>query len=90
MSKTPSNRRAWISAGRNYGWDLRGRFAGIYAPRNFGRDIRKSLDNLGTLLATLPNFDYTDVVVSLLEIPAQNILCLETNDVAARLQRGAF
>ena len=62
----------------DYGWDLRGRFAGIYAPRNFGRDIRKSLDNLGALLATIPNFDYTDVVVRSVEIPAQNILFMET------------
>lgn len=62
----------------DYGWDLRGRFAGIYAPRNFGRDIRKSLDNLGALLATIPNFDYTDVVVRTVEVPAQNVLFMET------------
>lgn len=79
-----------MSAGCNYGWDLRGRFAGIYAPRNFGRDIRKSLDNLGALLATSPNVDYADVVVRSVEITAQNILFMETNGVAARLQRGAF
>lgn len=62
----------------DYGWDLRGRFAGIYAPRNFGRDIRKGLDNLGALLATIPNFDYTDVVVRTVEVPAQNVLFMET------------
>ncbi|HBK57079.1 MAG TPA: polyketide cyclase [Xanthomonadales bacterium] len=61
-----------------YGWDLRGRFAGIYAPRNFGRDIRKGLDNLSALLATIPNFDYSDVIVRSVDIPAQNILYMET------------
>lgn len=62
----------------NYGWDLRGRIAGIYAPRNFGRDMRRGLDNLAALLATIPNFDYTGVTVRTVEVPAQNVLYMET------------
>lgn len=61
-----------------YGWNLFGRYAGIYAPRNFGRDIKTGLGNLGALFATIPNFDYSDVTVRQAQIPAQNVLYMET------------
>lgn len=62
----------------DYGWNLFGRFAGIYAPRNFGRDVQNGLGNLSALFATIPNFDYSETVVRQVEVPAQNVLYMET------------
>ena len=43
----------------DYGMDLIGRYAGMYASRNVGDDIKRSLDKMTTLLATIPKFDYS-------------------------------
>ena len=43
----------------DYGWDLLGRYAGLYVTRNVGDDVKRGLDKFSGLLATIPRFDYT-------------------------------
>jgi hypothetical protein len=64
----------------NYGWDLLGRYAGMYASRNVGDDIKRGLDRLTALLATVPKFDYSTHPneFHFTDLPAQNVLLVTT------------
>lgn len=42
-----------------YGWDLIGRYAGLYVNRNVGDGMKKGLERLSNLLTTIPRFDYS-------------------------------
>jgi type II secretory pathway pseudopilin PulG len=42
----------------SYGWDLLGRYAGLYVARHVGDDMKMGLDRLATMLTTVPNVDY--------------------------------
>ena len=61
-----------------YGWDLVGRYAGLYVSRTVGDDMKLGLGNLVGLLATMPNFDYSDITVSTVAVQPQNILYVST------------
>lgn len=43
----------------DYGWDLVGRYAGLYVNRNVGDGMKKGLERLSNLLTTIPRFDYS-------------------------------
>ena len=64
----------------NYGWDLMGRYAGMYVNRNVGDDVRRGLDKFSSLLATIPKFDYGQFPgqFALLEVPSQDALVVST------------
>ena len=64
----------------DYGWDLIGRYAGMYASRNVGDDIKRGLDRLVSLLATVPKFDYSTHPneFQFTDLPAQNVLLVTT------------
>lgn len=63
----------------DYGWDLRGRYAGLYVTRTAGEDIKRGLGNLVGLLATMPNFDYKALSdIAYVDVPIQNILYVST------------
>jgi hypothetical protein len=47
----------------DYGWNLFGRYAGLYVTRTVGDDIKLGLTNLTGLLATVPNFNYENPMV---------------------------
>jgi len=51
----------------DYGWDLFGRYAGLYVTRTVGDDIKLGLGNLTGLLATVPNFNYANPMVDVQE-----------------------
>ncbi len=42
----------------DYGWNLFGRYAGLYVSRHVGDDIKLGLARLSNMLATVPNVDY--------------------------------
>ena len=42
----------------DYGWDLLGRYSGLYVSRNVGDDMKLGLSRLTNMLAAVPNFDY--------------------------------
>ena len=60
----------------DYGWDILGRYEGLYVARNVGDAMTMGLQRLGNLLATVPNYDYAvlDVEPSVVERPAENVL----------------
>ncbi|AWV07797.1 polyketide cyclase [Marilutibacter maris] len=65
----------------DYGWDLLGRYAGMYVTSNFGQDMKLSLSRLSNMLATVPNHDYSvfgkddpSKAPQLSQRPAQNLL----------------
>jgi hypothetical protein len=65
----------------NYGWDLLGRFAGLYV-RSVGDDIKLGLGKFTNMLAGVPNYDYAadfgrkDAanLPKVVELPAENLL----------------
>ncbi|MCX7556339.1 hypothetical protein OS187_05820 [Xanthomonadaceae bacterium JHOS43] len=62
----------------DYGWSLPGRYAGLYVDRTVGDDIKRSLANIANLLASMPNFDYSNLEVQVTEVAPQNILYITT------------
>ena len=69
-----------------YGWNLFGRFTGMYVSRNVGDAVKSSLGRLSNMLATVPNFDYrvegsklTDLGV--VELPGENLLVVTAGNI---------
>ncbi len=64
----------------NYGWDLLGRYAGLYVNRNVGDDVKRGLDKFSALLASIPKFDYSQHPggFSVAQLPAQDVLLVST------------
>jgi hypothetical protein len=62
----------------DYGWNLFGRYAGMYLARTVGDDVRSGLGNLVGLLATMPNFDYKALEISVAEVEPVHILYVST------------
>ena len=60
----------------DYGWDLIGRYAGMYVTDNVGEDIKLGLGKFSNLLATIPRFDYSmhEAEFAFVDVPAQNVL----------------
>lgn len=66
-----------------YGWDLLGRYSGLYVASNIGERMKAGLFRLSNMLATIPNQDYTvlgkddpSMAPRLAERPAENLLVL--------------
>ncbi|MBB6598839.1 SRPBCC family protein [Luteimonas sp. MC1825] len=69
-----------------YGWDLLGRYAGLYVSRNIGDSVKLGLGRLSNMLASVPNIDYraADVRLSGLEfvdVPAEHLLVVNAGAV---------
>lgn len=64
----------------NYGWDLIGRYAGMYVNRNIGDDVKRGLDKFSSLLATVPKFDYSQHAgeFSFVDAPMKDALVVST------------
>jgi hypothetical protein len=65
----------------DYGWNLMGRYAGLYVDRSVGDDITFGLNKLTNMLAGVPNYDYATLdrqnpahAPRMVELPAQNLL----------------
>jgi hypothetical protein len=65
----------------DYGWNLLGRYAGLYVSSSVGEDIKMGLRRLSNMLAAVPNYDYAELSKSdpsaapkLAERPAENLL----------------
>jgi len=64
----------------DYGWNLFGRYAGLYVTRTVGDDLKRGLSNLTGLLATVPNFNYSNPMVDVqeTEVVSQPALMVST------------
>ncbi|MBL0028033.1 MAG: hypothetical protein IPO95_02710 [Rhodanobacteraceae bacterium] len=57
-----------------YGWNVLGRYAGLYLDGRIGEDLEIALARFATTMATVPMVDYSQMVVEEVELPGQNIL----------------
>lgn len=76
----------------DYGWNLIGRYAGLYVSSNVGEDMKMGLSRLTNMLAAVPNYDYAELskddpakAPKIVERPAENLLVVtaaveRTND----------
>ncbi|KRA20063.1 SRPBCC family protein [Lysobacter sp. Root604] len=44
-----------------YGWNMLGRYSGLYVSSSVGEDIKLGLSRLSNMLAAVPNLDYADL-----------------------------
>ncbi len=69
-----------------YGWDLLGRYAGLYVSRHVGDDIKLGLERLSNMLAGVPNVDYRVAGSKLaglkvVDRPAENLLVVSAGSI---------
>ena len=70
----------------DYGWDLLGRYSGLYVARHVGDDMKMGLARLVTMLATVPNEDYAISGSKLtgfkvVDRPAEDVLFVNAGNV---------
>ncbi|WP_202845590.1 SRPBCC family protein [Luteimonas saliphila] len=69
-----------------YGWNLLGRYAGMYVRGHVGEDMKLGLNKLASVLATVPNVDYRADGVRLTNLgvvdrPAENLLSVSAGAI---------
>ncbi len=69
-----------------YGFDLFGRYAGLYVNRHVGDDLKLGLSRMSNMLATVPNFDYRNPDVPLtdlkiVDVPAEDLLVVNAGNI---------
>ncbi|WP_374011969.1 polyketide cyclase [Pseudoxanthomonas koreensis] len=69
-----------------YGWNLLGRYAGLYVSRHVGDDVKLGLTRLTNMLATVPNFDYRGEGITLrdlklVDVPAEDLLVVNAGNI---------
>jgi len=70
----------------DYGWNLLGRYAGLYVRGHVGEDMKLGLAKLSNILAGVPNVDYRADGVRLsnlgvVDLPAENLLSVSAGAV---------
>ncbi|MGV8942718.1 polyketide cyclase [Thermomonas sp.] len=70
----------------NYGWDLIGRYAGLYVARHVGDDMKLGLSRIVGMLASVPNVDYAVTgskmtAPKMVQIPAEDLLFVAAGNV---------
>jgi len=72
-----------------YGWNLFGRYAGLYVSRHVGDDLKLGLSRMANMLATVPNFDYRAeldgkpalIDLKVIEVPAEDLLVVNAGNI---------
>lgn len=69
-----------------YGWNLLGRYAGMYVSRHVGDAVKSGLSKLSNMLATVPNFDYrtadsTLTDLKIVDVPAEDLLVVNAGNI---------
>ena len=69
----------------DYGWNLLGRYAGLYVGRHVGDDMKLGLDRLSNMLASVPNVDYRAIqgmaAIHVVDVPATNLLVVSAGSI---------
>ena len=73
----------------NYGWNLFGRYSGLYVVRSVGDAMSLGLSRLSSMLAAVPNVDYdvqgsTLADLRVVERPAENLLVVRAGAIERR------
>lgn len=76
----------------NYGWNLLGRYSGLYVRSSVGEDMKLGLGRLTSMLASVPNVDYrldgsTLVDLAVVDRPAENLLTVFAGAVERNNQK---
>lgn len=76
FKQDPKTRAVNIVAEFNveYGWNVIGRYAGLYLDGRIGEDLEVALARMSTNLATVPKVDYSQMLVEEVDLVGQNIL----------------
>ncbi len=69
-----------------YGWNLLGRYAGMYVSRHVGDAVKAGLSKLTNMLATVPNFDYRTegsplTELKVVDVPAEDLLVVNAGNI---------
>lgn len=69
-----------------YGWNLIGRYAGMYVSRHVGDQVKSGLSKLTNMLATVPNFDYRQegtrlTGLKVVELPVEDLLVVNAGNI---------
>lgn len=67
----------------DYGWNLFGRYAGLYLNGDVGETMATGLSRLSNLMATFPNVDYSQVEIQLVDVTPVNLLSIGDGVIAA-------
>lgn len=77
----------------DYGWDILGRYQGMYVSSNVGDDVKLGLARLSAMLSTVPNQDYTTLgsvegttAPKLEQRPSENLLAVAAAVDRAKVQ----
>lgn len=70
----------------DYGWDLLGRYSGMYVRRNIGDDMKMGLTRIVNMLASVPNVDYAVsgskmVGLKVVDRPLEDVLYVNAGNV---------
>lgn len=70
----------------DYGWNILGRYTGMYVSRYVGDDMKLGLGRLTNVLAAVPNVDYAQSGIKLtglgiVELPAEDILFVNSGAI---------
>jgi hypothetical protein len=76
----------------DYGWDLIGRYAGLYVSRHVGDDIKLGLQRLSNMLASVPNVDYRVpgsklAGLKVVDRPAENLLVVSAGSIESNNEK---
>ncbi len=76
LKQDPKTRAVNVIAEFNveYGWNILGRYAGMYLDGRIGEDLEIALARFATNMATVPFVDYSQMVVEEVDLPGMNIL----------------
>ncbi len=70
----------------DYGWDLVGRYSGMYVARYIGDDVKLGLTRIVNMLASVPNVDYAVTGSKMVDLkvadrPAESVLFVNAGNV---------
>lgn len=76
LKADPKTRAVSVVAEFNveFGWNVIGRYAGLYLDGRIGEDLEIALARFSTTMSTVPMVDYSQMVVEEVELPGMNIL----------------
>jgi hypothetical protein len=67
----------------DYGWDLLGRYAGLYLNGRVGELMNEGLGRLATIMATIPNVDYSQAEIQIVDAAPMDSLYVSVGVPAA-------
>lgn len=84
-TKTNSVTLRWI-VDVKYGWDLVGRFAGLYLNGRVGEAMSSGLGRFAAIMSQVPNVDYSQVEISIVDVPSVDLVYVGESTPAAPRQ----